>query len=66
MVGGYLRHGTGHTDERVDRTKADADPPQVCRPDDPLAELLVASGKAEHGARPTRKAVVNLLPWMPR
>lgn len=54
------RHDTRHTDETVDTSETDADPPQPRPPYDPLARAHVARRETEHGTRPISLTIMNV------
>ena len=54
------RHDTRHTDQTVDTSETDADPPQSRPPYDPLTRAHIARRETEHGTRPIGLTIMNV------
>lgn len=54
------RHDTRHTDQTVDTSETDADPPQPRAPNDPLTRAHIARRETEHGTRPVSLTIMDV------
>jgi hypothetical protein len=54
------RHDTRHTDQTVDTSETNADPPQPRPPYDPLTRAHIARRETEHGTRPISLTIMNV------
>ena len=58
----YVRHDTGHADQRVDAAERDGDTPETRRANNAFREYFVPGGEREHGAITVCVTFVNVTP----
>jgi hypothetical protein len=62
----YIRHDTGHADQRVDAAEGDRDTPETRRANNAFRECFVPGGEREHGPITVRVTFVNVSPRVTR